>query len=72
MPRYFLSLEDGIGVTSADAAEDFADDDAAMHHASRVAGDLSGSTIAQGKSSVVVRDATAREVGRVPLLKVIR
>jgi hypothetical protein len=65
MPLYSFSLEDhGFAIRPLDSAEDFADDEAAMNHARAISNDFAGSTIAQGRS-VVVRDATEREVGRV-------
>jgi len=72
MPRYSFTLEDGFPLSAPDATEDFVGDDAAMDHARKVARDFDHSTTAQGKSGVVVRDATGREVGRAPLLNVMR
>jgi hypothetical protein len=72
MPRYSFSLEDGIRLTHPDATEDFADNDAAMTHARKVARDFSGSLSAMGRSNVVVWDAAGSEVGSVPILNAVR
>ena len=72
MPWYTFSLEDGTPATHPDAREDLADDKAAIEHAEKMAREFVGSTIAMGKSRVVVRDETDKKIGEAPLLNAVR
>ena len=71
MPRYSFSLEDGTERTSPDGPEDFADNEAAMQEAWKIARNFAGSTITTGRWRVVVRNEAGNEIGDVPLLNTI-
>ena len=67
MPRYSYSLEDGVPIAALDANEEFADKNAAMDHAKRIAKDLARSLIAKRHLCIVVRNEAGDKIGDVPL-----
>jgi hypothetical protein len=67
MRHYSFSLTGGIPAADTDATGDFADNQAAMDHASLIAKDLARSLAARRNLRVVVRNKAGDEVGEVPL-----